>query len=91
MTIFAVIALDYDLTGQLKGAVEAEFQNSHFQVVNGHYLINATGTAQEIAVQLDIPGGHIGRVIVYNIAGYFGYAPTNTWEWLKTYYGAPSG
>lgn len=84
MTIFAVVALDQHISDPLAKAVESTFEGKHFKIADGHFLISATGTSQEIAVQLKIVGGHVGRAMVYNISGYYGYGPNQTWEWLKS-------
>jgi hypothetical protein len=83
MTIFAVVALDQGQSAPLHTAVNTLFKDKHFQVAVGHYLVNAVGTAQDISNQLELGTGKVGQAIVYNIAGYFGYGPNTTWEWLK--------
>jgi len=83
MTIFAVVALNQNASAALASAVETPFNGKYFQVAAGHFLINAAGTAQDISNQLNLAGGTLGQAIVYNIAGYFGYGPNTTWEWLR--------
>jgi len=83
MTVFAVVSLDQAASAPLAASIESTFQGKYFQVAPGHYLINAIGTSQEIATQLHITGGQLGRAMVYNISGYFGYGPNQAWEWLK--------
>jgi hypothetical protein len=83
MTIFAVIALNQNISAALTTSVAEKFNGKFFQVSAGHFLINGIGTAQEISTQLNITNGSVGQAIVYNVAGYFGYGPNPTWEWLR--------
>lgn len=92
MAIFAVIALKQSDSHLLSQAVETVYSGKNFKVAQGHYLVNATGTAQDISSTIGISSGQRGHAIVYNVAGYFGYAPNTTWEWLKANMGtAPVG
>lgn len=83
MTIFAVVALDQANSVPLFNAVNQRVGGKYFQLAAGHFLVNAPGTAQDISTQLGIVSGTIGQAVVYNISGYFGYAPSTAWEWLK--------
>jgi hypothetical protein len=83
MAIFAIIALHPNQSEPLAAAVEREFSEKFFKVAQGHWLVNAAGTAQQIAGKLDLQGSS-GQAIVYNVGGYFGYAPHPIWEWLKS-------
>jgi len=94
MAVFAVVSLDHPDSANLVAAVENSYQGHFFRVAPGHYLVRDEGTTQSVAEKLGVPGGARGRVMVYNLGGYFGYAPNTTWEWLKanmTAAGGPSG
>jgi hypothetical protein len=84
MSIFAVVALDQSPSDPLDAAIERTFPGRFFKVAQGHWLVNAAGTAQQISTELGITDGSVGVAIVYNVGGYFGYAPNPTWEWLKS-------
>jgi hypothetical protein len=88
MAIFAVVAVQYD--DRLRIAVEREYAQ-RVSVAHGHWLIVSPGTAQEVATKLGTPNGSVGQVIIYNVGGYFGFAPTNIWEWLKSNGSNPVG
>jgi len=88
MAIFAVISLNQPDSHHLSETVEKIYGGRNFKVAQGHYLVNAVGTAQDISRTLGITGGHLGLAMVYNVAGYFGYAPNTTWEWLKSNMGS---
>jgi hypothetical protein len=83
MAIFAVIPLDQVASNGLGLIIDREFPGKNFRVALNHWLISANGTAQEISAKLGITTGQVGQAAVYNVGGYFGYAPQNTWEWLK--------
>lgn len=86
MAVFAVIALDADAK-KLETAIEMNFGTAFFKIADGHWLISTNGTAESIGIKLGIKDGGAGRAIIYNLGGYYGFAPTNIWEWLKTNWG----
>ena len=84
MAIFAVIPLDQAPNAALVAAIEREFPGKNLKVGLDHWLISANGTAQEISGKLGITTAQVGQAVVYNVGGYFGYAPQNIWEWLRS-------
>jgi hypothetical protein len=68
----------------LAAVIQREFPGKNFRVGVDHWLVSANGTAQEISGKLGIATGQIGQAVVYNVGGYFGYAPQTTWEWIKS-------
>jgi hypothetical protein len=84
MAIFAVIPLDQVPNAALEAAIKREFPDKNFRIGPDHWLVSANGTAQEISGKLGITDAKVGQAIVYNVGGYFGYAPQNIWEWLKS-------
>ena len=90
MALFAVVSLDSDSTA-LGAAIETHFTGKSFMVTPGHWVIStADATAMAISEALGMRGGTLGRAVVYNVAGYYGFAPTPLWEWLKAN-GSPAG
>jgi hypothetical protein len=89
MAIFAVVSLDQDI--RLGGVVVREFPTSHFAVAHGHWLVAHSGTATEIGTKLGTSAGSVGQVVIYNIGGYYGYAPNPVWEWIKANWGTVGG
>jgi hypothetical protein len=82
MPLFAIVSLE-NPTDALDEAVQNKYPK-HFKVRNGHWVLVADGTAQTISDSLGIRGGGLGLVVVYNFVGYYGYATTSLWEWLRT-------
>jgi hypothetical protein len=93
MAIFAVVPLDQTALAALRPAIEREFHGKNFMVGFDHWLVSANATAQEVSGKLGITATTVGQAMVYNVGGYFGYAPSTTWEWLKSNMttGSPSG
>jgi hypothetical protein len=90
MALFAVISLQSDSVA-LGTAIETHFAGKNFVVAPGHWVIStADATAMAISEILGMKGGAVGRAVVYNVAGYYGFAPTPLWEWLKAN-GSPAG
>jgi hypothetical protein len=90
MALFAVISLQPDFAA-LGTAIETHFASKNFVVAPGHWIIStADATAMAISDTLGLRDGGLGRAVVYNVAGYYGFAPTPLWEWLKAN-GSPTG
>lgn len=81
MALFAIIGIRP--TPALAVAVERDFEGKFALVAPDHWIVVGEGTARSISDGMGVRGGGLGNVIVYNIAGYYGYAPQNLWEWLK--------
>jgi hypothetical protein len=84
MTIFAVVSLTPEFGAHLEGAIATKFQGKFFKAGEGHFLLNAPGTTQEIGTALNVAAGTLGHVVIYNVVGYFGFAQNQTWEWLRS-------
>lgn len=88
MAVFAVISVPGGMQHVLGAAVEKAYPgNRNFKVADGHWLVSDLSTAQEVTHRLGVASGMAGMVIVYNISGYFGYAPTSVWEWIQANWG----
>ncbi|MGO7157154.1 hypothetical protein [Rhizobium leguminosarum] len=64
--------------------VEAEFPGNFLKVDEDEWLISAQLTAQEVSERLKIPGGENGSAIIFKMSNYFGRAPSDVWDWIKT-------
>lgn len=82
-TIYAVLRARTNTTAMRQKIIEL-FPNEHHDLGNGEWFIVAdAGTAQDLSDKLGIePGGELGNGIVVSVSGYYGVAPSNTWEWL---------
>jgi hypothetical protein len=81
MTIFSVTALSNE--AQIEAAVKRVYPNDHFKLAPNQFLVAARGTSKDVSDALDISTGKTGLGVIATMSGYFGYAPTNIWEWIK--------
>ena len=81
MAIFAIVGIKPN--SGLATAVERDYAGKFAVVGPNHWIVSGEGTAQSVSDSLGVRGGGLGTVIVYNVAGYYGFAPQNLWEWLK--------
>jgi hypothetical protein len=87
MTIFAVL-LPIPQPAIVE-AIKRVFPNDHLSLNDTQWLISANGTVIDISTRLGIsdpknPQAAIGNAVIFATTAYFGRAPTNTWDWLKT-------
>lgn len=73
--------------------IETLFAGNCLRLTTNQWLVAGNGTAREISDRLGVTAksedskvvaGPAGAATVFAISGYFGLAPTNIWEWLKT-------
>jgi hypothetical protein len=81
MSLFAVLATTDD--PRIAAALGSVYPADFLRVGPGQYLLSAKGTAIDVSNTLGISNGTNGTGIVISIAGYFGHAATNIWEWLR--------
>jgi hypothetical protein len=80
MPVFAVIAPFDD--GRLALAVQNKFPR-HYKFGPGQYVVNGLGpTAHAVTLQLGGGSGELGKLVVFSVAGYWGYHDQPLWEWL---------
>jgi hypothetical protein len=84
MTIFAIIAASE--SSKVGAALENQFQGNYLQVGATDYLVaaspNIAATAKDLSDKLGITDGTNGSALVLNVAGYYGRAIPNIWEWI---------
>lgn len=90
MAVFAIVALDAP-SSELETSVHKNYRDGFLKVAEGHWLISAQGTAESVGVTLGVKDGKIGRAMIYNVGGYYGWAPTNIWEWVRSNWGKSGG
>lgn len=83
MNIFLVIPT-FPLRPELGATIEAKFKDEFYKLPNGEWLVAFDGTTQGLSDELGITDGSNGTGIVAMMSGYYGRAPTDIWEWLKT-------
>jgi hypothetical protein len=89
MNVFAVIALSDSSIEPIRTAVAAQFPENYLEAGRLLWLIADSGTAQSVSNQLGIATGTLGSVVVIAFSGYYGRAPVNIWEWIKSKAEAP--
>lgn len=96
MTVF-VILLPTPAPAVIEG-IKTAYPNDHFSISDTQWLVSTTGTAMDVTSKIGVFDPQhptrptIGNAVVFSTNGYFGRAPTNIWEWIKTKLeAAPSG
>ena len=82
MRVFAVIRLSEPV--KVEAAVKQHFDKHSLKLSDQEWLVAGKGTAKEVSDQLGISEGENGIGIVFRTEGYFGRAPSDIWEWIKT-------
>jgi len=82
MALFAIMAASENPA--LLASLETHYPGNHLKVGVGQWLIAGSGTAAEISNTLGITVGTSGAGIVVLVAGYYGRASNNIWEWMAS-------
>jgi hypothetical protein len=72
--------------------VQEEFAGNNIKLSANQWLVAGNGTAIDVSHQLGLTVvrdgqnalGETGTAVVLAMASYFGSAPTNIWDWVKT-------
>jgi hypothetical protein len=83
MTIFIVTPINSPET-VAKAISERFSQDSYAIPRTSSWLVSFGGTAMELSKELGITDGTAGTGIVASISNYYGRAPTDVWEWMKS-------
>lgn len=88
-TLFAIMAEPSNPI--LPQILMEEFPDEHIQIRAGQWFVVGTGTATDISNKLKItPGNDAGPAIVVAVAGYYGRASSQVWEWVAAKVGKPT-
>lgn len=68
----------------IRAALERHFPNDHRDLGDNEWLVSGSGTAQEISNRLGVTDGTSGAAIIFSMQSYYGRAPTDIWDWIKT-------
>lgn len=82
MTIFVIFRVMNPVN--MERVMRAQFPNDHYKISNDQWLVSARGTAKDVSDRLAISDGDTGAAIVFSMANYFGRAPTELWDWIRT-------
>ncbi|WP_322071010.1 hypothetical protein [Paraburkholderia bannensis] len=72
---------------KLDAKILEHFAADSLKLPRGEWLVKFMGTTQELSTLLTItgtPNSEVGNAVVIAVGSYFGFAPTNVWEWIKS-------
>jgi len=83
MAIFAIFRVGNPI--KMEEALRLVYPGDYIQVHPGEWLVSAVGTAKDISDKLGVSTGKdVGAAIIFSMANYYGRAPTEIWDWIKT-------
>jgi len=81
MTIFVIFNVSNPQS--LKVAIERVFPNDHLSLGASEWLVSsASMTSRDVGDAIEISEGKNGTAIIMAMAGYWGRASNNIWEWI---------
>jgi hypothetical protein len=100
MPLFIVATSNEETDPVLKGRIAEQFPSTHYELGRGQWLVSFNGTAKEVFTKLSPESGQsstgqsstsqIPSTIVFGIAGYWGVASRDMWEWMTAKLGGKS-
>ncbi|GAA0568450.1 hypothetical protein [Caenispirillum bisanense] len=84
MAVFLIVGVRADQGDQLDSAIAKTYQKDHLRLTADSWLVADDCTAKELSDKLGITSGKSGSAVVTKIGSYYGRAPTNIWDWVKT-------
>lgn len=83
MSIFLITPINEP--EKVSSAVAEKFGGECYQIPKtASWVVFFAGTTVELSDQLGITNGENGTGVVVSIANYYGRAPIDLWEWMKT-------
>jgi hypothetical protein len=86
MTLLVIIPTDPDPI-EIEAEIAKVLPNDSYRLPQGEWVVRYSGTTQELSNALLITDGSSENAVIFAISAYFGRAPTNIWEWVKTRWG----
>jgi hypothetical protein len=81
MTVFVVLKVSSPQL--LKPAIESKFPNDHLYLGKDEWLVSsASMTSRDVSDALGVSEGPNGDAVVLAVAGFWGRATQDVWEWL---------
>ena len=85
MAIFLITPIES--TGRVAASVQEKFPDDFYKISGSDsLLVHSTGTTKELADKLGISAG--SEAIVVGISSYYGFAPSDIWEWMQSRMGS---
>lgn len=94
MTIFAILLPSPQPA--LEEAIKTAYPNEYLSINSTQWLVSSSETAIEITAKIGVydeknpTSPPTGNAVVFAISSYYGRAPTNIWDWIKSKLEAPS-
>ena len=83
MGIFLVTAINDP--SKVEASIKAHFNGEYYQVPhNNAWFVVFNGTTKELSDKIGLTNAANGTGVVIAVSNYYGRAPTDMWEWLKT-------
>jgi hypothetical protein len=88
LRVFIVVSNNEQNDAVLRSNIATQFPTDFYELGRGQWLVAFSGTAQELSVKLGVitsqGASMITGVAVFGIAGYYGVASRDMWEWIAT-------
>ena len=88
MTIFAILLPAPQ--PNLAAAIKRAYPQDHLMITETQWLVSSSGTVIEVTAKVGIhdrdrPNNpSTGSAIVFAMSSYFGRAPTQIWDWIRS-------
>lgn len=69
---------------QQLGSLKATNGLDFIKLPTSGFMVSYNGTSKELSNVLGITEGTSGTAVVASISSYYGRAPTDIWDWVKT-------
>jgi hypothetical protein len=91
MGIFVIFRVQDPI--RMRAAILSHFPDDHFDLGGNEWLVSSKETAKSLSDMLGVTKdpSETGSAMVFAMASYFGRAPTDVWDWIKSKAEATSG
>lgn len=70
---------------KVAASVKSNFAEDYYAIPNTNsLLVHYSGTTKELSDKLGITSGENGTGVIVAFSNYYGRAPTDIWEWIKS-------
>ena len=85
LAVFVVLSQHPNMDERLDAAIKENYPGNFYFMGRSQWLVAAEGTAREVSDRLGITGVDppgIVSSVVFGVAGYYGRASSEMWEWV---------